>query len=142
MYKEGVNLEVISKYAPAFSQMLPVIRNTRYDNKFPFLPEKLLEIPNRIQGYFLDTLLENNRKNWTKCDFSRHLPLTMKLTPEEQAEIQSIMADIETYYWENVNKYIMGLEPLSNWDKVIEQMKNMNIDRAIKLYQDALDRTK
>ncbi|HHV96141.1 MAG TPA: extracellular solute-binding protein [Clostridiaceae bacterium] len=142
MYKEGVNLEVISKYAPAFSQILPVIKNTYYDNKFPFTPERVLELPNKIQGYFSNTLLDRNRRNWTNCDFSRHLPLSMKFTPEQQAEVQSIMADIETYYWENVNKYIMGLEPLSNWDKVIEQIKAMNIERAIKLYQDALDRTK
>jgi len=34
----------------------------------------------------------------------------------------------------------MGMEPLDNFDQYVEQIKKMNIQRAIDIYQAALER--
>jgi putative aldouronate transport system substrate-binding protein len=62
------------------------------------------------------------------------------LTNEEGAEFSSIMADIETYINEKVVQFILGREPLSKFDDFVKQIRAMNIERALKLQQDALDR--
>ncbi|WP_088104860.1 extracellular solute-binding protein [Halalkalibacter urbisdiaboli] len=67
------------------------------------------------------------------------LPL-ITLTAEESREYASIMSDLETYYDEMVVKFIMGAEPLENFDKFVETLKGMGIERAIELQQAALER--
>jgi putative aldouronate transport system substrate-binding protein len=37
-------------------------------------------------------------------------------------------------------KFIMGQEPISNFDNYVAQIKQMGIDSAIKIKQDALER--
>jgi len=34
----------------------------------------------------------------------------------------------------------MGVEPMSNYEAFVEKIKSMNIDRAIEIYQAAVDR--
>jgi putative aldouronate transport system substrate-binding protein len=68
------------------------------------------------------------------------LPSNYSTTSEEGAEIASIMGDIQTYVDEMTVKFILGQEPLSNWDAYVSQVKSMNIDRACELQQNAVDR--
>ncbi|WP_235817477.1 MULTISPECIES: extracellular solute-binding protein [Gracilibacillus] len=62
------------------------------------------------------------------------------LTEEEQEEINTIEVDLESYVEQMEAKFITGVEPLTNWDKYIETIENMNIDRYVKIYQAAYDR--
>ena len=50
------------------------------------------------------------------------------------------MSDIETYRDENAIRYILGTENFDNYDKFVETIKSMNIDRAIEIKQAAYDR--
>ncbi|MDF2921528.1 MAG: hypothetical protein K0R57_442 [Paenibacillaceae bacterium] len=61
-------------------------------------------------------------------------------TPEEAQELSSILAEIDTYRSEMFLKFIMGAEPIANFDKFCDQLKKMGIERAIELKQAALDR--
>ncbi|MDF2927418.1 MAG: extracellular solute-binding protein family 1 [Paenibacillaceae bacterium] len=61
-------------------------------------------------------------------------------TPQEGQELSSIMAEINTYREEMFLKFIMGGESLNNFDKYIQQLKNMKIERAIEIKQSALER--
>lgn len=61
-------------------------------------------------------------------------------TPEDGQELSSIMAEINTYREEMFLKFIMGGESLDNFDKFVQQLKNMKIDRAIEIKQAALER--
>lgn len=61
-------------------------------------------------------------------------------TPEESEELSRIMTDIKTYREEMTYKFISGQEPLENFEMFVENIKSMNIDGAIKIKQDALDR--
>lgn len=62
------------------------------------------------------------------------------LTPEEQEEVGRIRADLDTYIEQMEAKFITGTEPLSNWDKYIKTMNNMDLDKLVNIYQDAYDR--
>ncbi len=135
-------LAKVMGYALGFNNLLPTLRNVYIHHTFPYTPEDVLKMPHRIHGYLPNDLYTNNGKNYLQADRSRFLPLDFKLTTEEQKELQNIHTDINTYYEENVDKIIMGVEPLSKWDEVVSQIKKMDIDKAIKIYQDALDRTK
>ncbi len=62
------------------------------------------------------------------------------LTPEEAKEMSRINSDATTYRDEMFVKFVMGAEPLANFDAYVTQMKKFNIDRGIQIQQDALAR--
>ncbi len=64
----------------------------------------------------------------------------INLTAEEAAERTDIMAQINTYAKEMMYKFITGAESLDNYDAYLAELKNLNIDRAIEITQDAVDR--
>ena len=62
------------------------------------------------------------------------------MTEEETAEYNSIMTDIDTYVNEYKLKFILGTEPLENYPQFVENIKKMNIERAIEIRQAEYDR--
>ena len=62
------------------------------------------------------------------------------MLPEESSEYSSIMSSINTLVSQMRLKFIIGSEPLSKFDEYVNQVKKMNIERAIQLQQAALDR--
>jgi len=77
---------------------------------------------------------------WQKNNDAAYILPPITLTADEGAEYSRIMSDIETYRQEMVLNFILGVEPLSNYDNFVNQIKSMNIERAIELQQAALDR--
>lgn len=79
--------------------------------------------------------------NWAS-DTSSDLRVPDMITPsvDEARELSSIMSTINTYSSEQILKFITGDESLDNWDKYVEQINNMSIDKAIQITQDAVER--
>jgi putative aldouronate transport system substrate-binding protein len=77
---------------------------------------------------------------WQKNNDGAYILPPITMTSDEGAEFARIMSDIDTYRKEMVLNFILGTEPLSNYDNFVNQIKSMNIDRAIELQQAALDR--
>lgn len=73
-------------------------------------------------------------------DGSYVIPAAVTLTSDEGTEFAQIMGDIDTYMSEMNIKFILGQEPLTKYDDYVKKIKSMNIDKAIKLEQAALDR--
>jgi putative aldouronate transport system substrate-binding protein len=65
---------------------------------------------------------------------------SLPFTDEESRNIRAKMADISTYVDEMVNRFIMGREPLSGFDKYVATVKSMGIDDVLKIYNDAYKR--
>lgn len=61
------------------------------------------------------------------------------LTNEQQTEATTLLADLGTYVLQMEAKFVTGQEPLSNWDKYVDQLKKMGSDRIVELYQNAYD---
>lgn len=83
---------------------------------------------------------EEASKVWNDSDFSHRYPPTVTLTFEEGAELAAILSDITTYRDEGVIKFILGTESFDNYDRFVDTIKNMDIERAIQIKQDAYDR--
>lgn len=64
----------------------------------------------------------------------------ISLTAEESKEISKINSDAITYRDEMFVKFVMGAEPLSNFDNYVSQMKKFNIERGIQIQQEAVER--
>ncbi|MDI6619305.1 MAG: extracellular solute-binding protein [Clostridiales bacterium] len=55
----------------------------------------------------------------------------------DDASINRKLADIETYKQQEINKFITGQQPLSNFSNYVSQVKKMGIDEVLKAYNDA-----
>ncbi|MBR4441830.1 MAG: hypothetical protein IKS52_00990, partial [Clostridia bacterium] len=78
---------------------------------------------------------------WTKyADSSRHVPNTISLTAEEDKIRKPIVTNVQTLAWENAYNIIFHDDTVDSWDAVVEQIKALGIDDAIKVTQDAYDR--
>ncbi|MDF2718677.1 MAG: extracellular solute-binding protein family 1 [Paenibacillus sp.] len=97
-----------------------------YDKRFA---EQYASMPEQKQAISL----------WTKADHSKLMP-PLTMNSAESLKQTSIMNDVNPYYEEMVNKFIMGVEPLDNFDKFVATIRKMGIDEVIRLKQDALDR--
>lgn len=62
------------------------------------------------------------------------------LTEEERDEISRKGTEVNTYITEMHQKFILGKEPLSNFDKFVENVKKMGLTDILKIYQGAYDR--
>lgn len=78
--------------------------------------------------------------NWQITNVDRHRMPPVTPTPEESAELASIMNDVNTYRDEMRVRYIMGVESLDSFDRYVQNIRNMGIDRAIQIYTNALAR--
>lgn len=79
-------------------------------------------------------------RNWSKTDFARFMMPPVTPTPGESEELSQIMNDINAFNDEMTMKFIMGVEPVSGFDRFVAQMKRLGIDRAIQIYQRAYSR--
>ena len=109
-------------------------------------------IMDRFKSHYIQTFLrdsaayDNRPEVWECIDYwttqldDWRMPHSITHTTEEARELADIEADINTYRNEMSFRFIMGQTPLSEYDAFVEQLKKLNIDRAIELKQAALDR--
>lgn len=76
---------------------------------------------------------------WSDHSKQQLLPLITP-TDEESAEAAKLMNDISTHVQEMKFKFIMGITPVEEYDKYIDQLKKMKVDRVLELKQNAYDR--
>jgi putative aldouronate transport system substrate-binding protein len=80
-------------------------------------------------------------KIWSHTDAEKHtLPAFLTPTDEESKELGKILTDVSNYKEEMFVKFIVGKEPMENYDAYVTQIKKLGIDRAVEIYQNALDR--
>ncbi len=77
---------------------------------------------------------------WDTQDSSWLVPDNISPTADESTELASIMTDVNTYRDEMTLKFIMGQEDLANFDKFVDTIKGMNIDKAIELKTASIQR--
>lgn len=77
---------------------------------------------------------DNNMKN--------HLIPFLTPTSDESSEMSSLSTAIQTYVDEMYFKFLLGEESLDNFDKYVETIKSMNIERILELKTTQLERYK
>ncbi len=68
------------------------------------------------------------------------MPSYVSLTIDEQIEYNTYATDLETYTEGMILKFVMGDEPMENYDAFIEQCYAMGLQKMLDLYQGAYDR--
>lgn len=64
----------------------------------------------------------------------------MNFTEAENTRFTEIMTEVRTYAEEMFMKFIMGLEPLDNYDAYVAKIKSLGIEEATQIYQNVLER--
>ncbi len=77
---------------------------------------------------------------WATQDASWLRPDSIAFTAEEARELADIDQNVNTYVDEMTLKFITGQEPISGFDAYVENIKKLNIDRAVEINQAAMDR--
>lgn len=93
-----------------------------------------------IEQYYAEPAQKEALEVWSNCNHDAHIMPQVTLTEDEANEYSKLMTAIGTYVSEMMVKFIVGEEPIENFDKYIETLKGMNVDRAIEIQQAALDR--
>jgi putative aldouronate transport system substrate-binding protein len=89
--------------------------------------------------------LSDNGKNaievWNaSADGAYLITSCYSMDADESEELSAILSDINTLNDESWIKFITGDKSLDEYDAYVEMLYSMNIERAIEIYQDALDR--
>ncbi|TXK81455.1 extracellular solute-binding protein [Paenibacillus sp. N3.4] len=79
-------------------------------------------------------------KVWANTDAAKHFLPPVFVSPEQREAMAKIMNEVTTYENEMLLKFIMGTEPIDNFDKYVQQMKKLGIEKAIDMQQAAFDR--
>lgn len=77
---------------------------------------------------------------WSQTDAAKHTLPLIAMTEEENKEFSEIMGDINTFREEKLAKLVSGQESLDTLNSYYETLKNMKMERAIELKQQAYDR--
>lgn len=100
----------------------PFVQDLRYLEQYAALPEQ-----------------QESLEVWAVPSNEKLMPLVTP-TKDESSKYASIMADINTYKDEMFHKFVMGAEPLDNFDAYVQTLKSMGIEEALKIQQAALER--
>lgn len=80
-------------------------------------------------------------KVWDEInDSTAVIPAALALNAEERDTYGDLYSEIESYVDEMTVRFIMGLEPLENYEAFVTQLHRLGVDDAIAAYQSAYDR--
>ena len=68
------------------------------------------------------------------------MPGALTTSPDQASEYARIQTDVNTYVNEMMLKFIVGEEPLSNFEKYISELNNRGLERMLSMTQDAYNR--
>jgi putative aldouronate transport system substrate-binding protein len=77
---------------------------------------------------------------WTYSDANLHKEPPFTMTVEESQEFGDIMAQVNTYVEEMYARFTLGQDSLDGFDKYLEQLKKLGLERAIEIRQIAYER--
>lgn len=101
----------------------PFVQDTRYMEQYYTLPEQKEAV-----------------QLWSSTDAVLHQVPTLPKTEKESTEMSVIMQEVNKVVDEMSLKIIFGIEPVDAFDTYVEQLKSLQIDRAIEIQQQALER--
>ena len=122
---DGLSMSAaLAQYALSHTEG-PFIQDKRYMEQYASLPQQQEAI----------TI-------WSDTNMEKHLMPRISLLPEQTKVMASKIENIDTYKSEMVSKFIMGLEPIENFDSYVTELKNRGIDEYVDMMQQAYDRFK
>jgi len=66
----------------------------------------------------------------------------LSFTEKEESRRAQLKDNIDPYIQEMLSKFMLGQEPISNWDSFVETLKGMGSDELVEIYTNAYNRVK
>lgn len=147
LFNFGIEGESYTKEGDSIQFTDTIIKNPNgltYDQALASYALSIMDGPVNQDSRYLDALLfdEGQREAnafWMKQSSDLTLP-PIRLTIDEASRSTSIMSQVNTYLNEEMTAIISGKKPVSEFEKMVETIKGMGIDEAVKLHQAAYDR--
>lgn len=119
---DGLSMAVsLARYAITTSG--PFVQDKRYMEQYAKLPQQ-----------------KEALTRWMNTDMKNHALPTVSFTAEQQSEIATVKENIDTYKTEMQAKFIMGIEPIDNFDNFRENLKARGVEKYIQYEQEAYER--
>ena len=128
----------------------PTYTTRRARGEVPFIGSTIDMVKNQADELFFsynDPLREDHqltreaRDLYMNNDFIKENWIaSLSFTDTERQILAPINSELNDYRGEMLDRFIMGTESMDHWEAFVAQIKRMNLDQAIKIYQDALDR--
>lgn len=120
---DGLSMTVaLAKYTRSYSTG-PFIQDKRYMEQYASLPQQ-----------------KEAWATWSDTDVAKYTLPHLYMKNDELTEYAQLNNDINTYVNEIVSKFIIGAEPIANYDNMVAQLHTRGIDRMLELKQAAYDR--
>lgn len=115
-----------------------------YDQALASYALSIMDGPINQDSRYLDALLfdegqKEANASWMKASSALTLP-PIRLSIDEASKSTSIMSQVNTYLNETMTAIISGQKPITEFDKMVDTIKGMGIEEAIKVHQAAYDR--
>ena len=121
---DGLSLDqALAQYAPGANNGVMFNSNSLWNQRM-WLPEQQEAV-----------------SRWSVGSGERILPPISLLT-DESSKVADIMNKVNTYTDEMLNKFIMGIVPLSEFDDYVKNIQDMGIEEALVIEQTAYERYK
>jgi putative aldouronate transport system substrate-binding protein len=98
------------------------------------------QIPEYLEDYYRLPQIKEAQKYWMQNTYDTYQMPPVTPNDKESSELAKLMNEVNTFVEEMTMKFIMGSEPISNYDAFVNQTKKMGIDRALEIYQTAYNR--
>ena len=112
----------LSNYARSYDAG-PFVQDKRYMEQYANLPQQ-----------------QRAWKTWSNTDAPEYTLPNLYVKDEEMNEYAQKKTDIDTYAGEMIMRFIIGAEPMENYDNMIAELHNRGIDRVIEICQSAYER--
>jgi putative aldouronate transport system substrate-binding protein len=142
---EGISYKMVNGY-PTYTDLLmknpeklapaqAMAQYIRGNYNGPFVQDKRY-----IEQYLVIPQQKEAIAIWQKTDVDKYGLPPITATPQESSELAKIMTDVNTLVDEMTLKIILGSDSIDNFDKYMDKLKTLKIDRAIEIEKAALDR--
>ncbi len=101
----------------------PFVQDIRYMEQYAALPAQ-----------------QDAWKKWSDTNMEKHILPQLYFQENEIKEMASILNAVRTYESEQFLKFIMGVEPVDNFDAYVKEMNSRGLDKLLAAYQSAYER--
>lgn len=97
------------------------------------------QLEDYLMGYYQYDQQKEALKLWSEStDAARSMDVQMLTpNPDDNEEASALDTEIRTYVEENTMKFVNGTRPIGEFDKFVDTLKKMNVERYIEIYQNA-----
>ena len=140
---EGVSYEMVDGY-PTYTEVITknsegktmaeaMTAYLRASDSGPFVQDRRY-----MEQYAATPQQKNAIDVWSATDASKYL--LPYIYPERASDLAKLQTSVNTYYKEMLVKFIMGIEPIDNFDKYVEELNARGLQEILDLQQAAYEK--